>query len=100
MEHSHQLTSDEENKDDDSMPSNPHVDIEWVDLGSGAPINSEKRYLYNWYRSTFKVEALQSLGDYRMQYPFPNVYEYNDISENILKFVLFKIRSDQFAIPK
>ena len=88
MEHSHQLISDEENKDDENLPPNPHVYIEWDDLGNGAPINNEKRFLYNWYRSMFKAEALQSLGGYRMQCPFPNVNEYNDISENILKFVL------------
>lgn len=101
LEPSKMPTLDEENKDVEMSPINAKVEIEWINLGSKSGIiDSDKRYLYNWYRNIFKLESLQSMEENKIQYPFPDIGEKNRISENILQFILYKIRSEQFALPK
>jgi len=77
-----------------------------VNLGKdNYTVKKEKRFLYNWYRNTFKPENLKqknvesiNLEDYRIHYPFPNINASSEEAEKILTFILFKIRGEQFVL--
>ena len=81
------------------------VEIEWVNLGSEKTVKKEKRFLYDWYRNAFKPENLKqknidfnNLDFGRALYPFPNMQDYSEEAEKILKFILYKIRGEHFAL--
>ena len=97
---SKQATMDEENKEADPWAAVSKIEVEWANLGDELTIDPEKRYLYDWYRNVFKLDTAPNMEESHLDFPFPSLSEDNEISKNILRFILYKIKSEQYVLPK
>mmetsp|Transcript_22511 Transcript_22511/g.22315 ORF Transcript_22511/g.22315 Transcript_22511/m.22315 type:complete len:264 (+) Transcript_22511:83-874(+) len=101
-------------------PINSKIKIEWVNLSDpkrvkadGCPegvhseacyengpvkLDTEKRFLYDWFKDRNNMEGIKPEESKDMIIPFPNVDDANDISLTILKFIKLRIKSESYHL--
>ena len=104
----------------DDNPINSKVEMEWVNLfnpervkndswpegihsdscyeGAAIKLNSEQRYLFDWYKDKNNIENIKHDEGKDVIIPFPDIDEDNDLSKTILKYIKYKIKSESYHL--